>query len=394
LSPLTIEKYLEGYGGAKRVRYENALDSMWKKDIQSGIEIFVKDEPYIKEGSEPRCIFARNTSFNLIYGLFTKPLEELLMKHHEVTKSKNHTESGKLFGEKFMDNKYYYENDYSKFESCQRVEILIQIEFFIFLEMYPTQYHETIRRIFVQKLEKKCYSREGLNVYFEGCRGSGDSDTSLGNTLVNLCAIYYNFMRNGVKGTCMVDGDDSIIFSKYPIKNYFGELGLETKWQRRSYSWEIDYCSGRFLKISGNEFYYFRNPQKLLAGLRCYKESTRYNHNSYYYTLGVMMEKMYGNAFFYGKVGEFLRKFRAMKNTNYVCEIEEKLLERGKCMSTIERTIDNDIFETQFYMAFGYLEFEPKILYHVDSLKNRRMNREPRHIPKYRPEHEWLALRI
>ena len=289
LEPLNLTDFLSDYTSSMYKRYYDAIHKS-RISVSNKIEIFIKDEFYMDHSKPPRTIFARDYGFNAYYGRYTKPLEEIFMKHKSVAKGKNFVQRGQQFSNFYHEYAKYAENDFSKFEGCQTPELLKDTELKIFLALYPKCYHQEIKLLFKHKLQKKIFSREGMKADLIGCRGSGDMDTGLGNTIVNLIACKYNYKRNKISGNQIVDGDDGVLFYNgiSELKDYFHELGLDCKLVNRKNSTEIEFCSGKFLKINPTTFTFCQDPTKLLTSLQYYRDKTTYTLSSYYYTLGLM----------------------------------------------------------------------------------------------------------
>lgn len=392
LTPLTMLEFLNRYTGSKRTRYENAVANLYeKRELKSTIDIFIKDEFYLDQTKPPRCIYSRDYGFNALYGRYTIPIEEVLMKHPFVAKGKNYQQRSLMF--KNFYNKYtkYYENDYSKFESSQRPQLL-NIEMQVIKAMYPG-HNDQLDILNKLRITKNLRSRQGIKAKLYGCRGSGDMDTGLGNTILNLIAIYYTaYLSNAHHIAAIVDGDDAVIFSNRELIPRFSDLGFSCKFFERKDNTEIEFCSGRFLKINPCNYYFVQDPNKFLTGLTIYRPSKSYNSQSYYYTLGYMYRIIYGDLPFYSDISKLLLSNRKFKNTNFLKAVSEEF--QFKRPSGIGPTeIDDAIFSAQFRSAFNLspnttLKFNA----HLDEYVP-RMNRNSRYIVKYQDVYETIPLK-
>ncbi|QNS29659.1 RNA-dependent RNA polymerase, partial [Fig virus A] len=97
-------------------------------------------------------------------------------------------------------------------------------------------------------------------------RRSGASNTWIGNTLVTLSILcmYYDIRKFPL---ILVSGDDSLIYSYKPIKNYAtnvcNEIGFEMKFMQNA----VPYFCSKFLVQTGFRTVYVPDPYKLLVKL-------------------------------------------------------------------------------------------------------------------------------
>lgn len=395
LRTTSISDFLNTYTGALRTRYEKGVQRTFDKGIKSNIEIFIKDEFYW-ENKPPRTIFARDYGFNAIYGTITKPLEHLFMKHPEFAKGKNFEDRGKQFYDKWLRNKFMIENDFSKFESSQRSSLLRTIELRTYKNMFHIDEHPFIDNIFNLKLKKNISSREGIKTFVEGCRGSGDMDTSLGNGLLNYVACKYFLIKNNLGNleteNLIIDGDDSIIFTNR-IDNFvetFSEFGFDCKIITRTDYHDLDFCSGKFIKINTNQFYYIQNIDKLLNTLQFYRPKNNMNCEQYYYTLGIMFKNLYPNFPVFDQISNFLTSKRStfvksmLKTKKYeFANSRAKLLINRNLIASEIRTSFNINTALKLDLSTNKMPIEQKF---------RNVNKITKYIILYKAEYENIKL--
>jgi hypothetical protein len=390
----TIKEFLSTYKGNLRNRYEEGVKRTFEKGPKRNIDIFIKDEFYW-EDKPPRTIFSRDYGFNALYGTITKPLEHIFMQHSEFAKGKNFIERGKLFSDKYHRFKYMVENDFSKFESSQRSELLKLVELKLYLNVFEETEHEFIENIFEHKLNKEMSSREGIKAKLYGCRGSGDMDTSLGNGILNYVACKYFTMINNVceKDNLIIDGDDSIIFvnSIDNLTETFSDFGFECKLIIRKDYHDLDFCSGKFIKINQNQFYYVQNINKVLNTIQYYRLKNNMNKDQYYYTLGVMYSNLYPNFPIFKQLSENL-KFNRGININFVKSMTNLRKFEGADKLSIA-DFDLDLIRAEFRTSFD-INTQIEYNYNFNNLpkepKFSNVNKEKPYIVKYKPEYETI----
>lgn len=392
LTTITVKEFLETYRGNLRTRYENGVAKTYLKP-KNNIEIFIKDEFYW-ENKPPRTIFARDYGFNAIYGTITKPLEHLFMNHPEFAKGKNFVTRGHMFKEKFEKFKYFIENDFSKFESSQRVEVLTEIELRLYKNVFHDNEHALIERVFSQKLQKPISSREGINTTVYGCRGSGDMDTSLGNGILNYVACKYFTIKNCIeeKDNLIIDGDDSIIFTNsiHNIHETFSDFGFDCKLIIRKDYHDLDFCSGKFIKINTDQFYYVQNVNKMLDSIQYYQPKNNMSSKQYFYTLGVMYANLYPNFPIFRQISEYFS--RKSERVNFA-----KIMATGKLEHALNRAdieIDYDLVCAEFRTSFN-IDTTNVYDFQLATIPNdfdRTLNRETKFQVKYVEAYESIKI--
>lgn len=318
--PITIQEFLKDKKGKLATRYRNAYNKLYNnnydlKDI-SRMSAFIKSEKYNDESKSPRFIMGRDPMFNLLYGLYTTPMEHAFTKLPQVAKGKNFLERGRMFAD--MQGGWFLENDFSKFEGSQRLEVLV-IEKMLFKELLTPDEYKEYQLCWREKMTKKGYTQKGIKFSFQGCRGSGDMDTGLGNTLLNYVAMKYFLIKNGVPSDkFIVDGDDSVasIPASYrQYVNYFLDFGFDAKLMIKRDYHDVEFCSSNFIQITPGKFYQVQNLSKLLSNI-----GTILNPEfvpaagDYYASLGYMYQTCYKGIPIYEDLGRFLRGFAGDKH--------------------------------------------------------------------------------
>ncbi|AXN56987.1 1B protein/RdRp [Blackcurrant leafroll-associated virus 1] len=105
-----------------------------------------------------------------------------------------------------------------------------------------------------------------LGFSVENQRRSGASNTWVGNCLVTLgiLSLYYDVEKFDA---LFVSGDDSLIFSRKPIKNHAETICLETGFETKFMNPSVPYFCSKFLVFTGNRVVFVPDPYKLLVKL-------------------------------------------------------------------------------------------------------------------------------
>jgi len=318
--PITIQEFLRDKKGKLAGRYRNAYNQLYNnsydiKDI-SRMSAFIKSEKYNDESKSPRFIMGRDPKFNLLYGLFTTPMEHAFTHLPQVAKGKNFLERGQMFAD--LLGGWFLENDFSKFEGSQRLDVLV-IEKWLFRELLTPDEYEKYRMCWHEKMLKRGYTQKGIKFKFQACRGSGDMDTGLGNTLLNYVSMKYFLIKNGVPSDkFMVDGDDgvaSIPSSNKQYVNYFADFGFDAKLLIKKDYHDVEFCSSNFIQITPGKFYQVQNLTKLLSNIgTILNPEFVYSASDYYASLGYMYQTCYKGIPIYEDLGRFLRGFAGEKH--------------------------------------------------------------------------------
>jgi len=365
--PISLETFVTNKKGKLGNRYREAVKSV----LQDGfnlkrhniIKAFLKTEVFNEESKPPRNIMGRDTRFNLLYGLFTTPLEHAMMKVPGIMKGKNLKARGLCFQERIY-GEHYYEWDMSKFEASQREEILLHIELLLWKLLLTPEDHKLISQIFEAKMQKKGYFPTGLLFEFLFCRGSGDMDTGLFNTILNwVAAKYFEIKNNLPQNRFAVDGDDGVgsvprDMDKSSLKNTFVEFGFTAKLFYKTDYHDVDFCSGKFLMYNkSGDFTLVNNLNKVLNNVGFLK-THRFDHctGQYYSSLGYMYSILYPNFPIFSDLSKFLMSFsKAKVNTEILDFVNPMYSEIFKLEQNqlTKYDIDVEFMHSEYYLSFG-----------------------------------------
>lgn len=251
-APLSREQFVLSYTGRKAKVYAQALQSLYRQPLKvkdSHITAFIKVEKTnltVKPTSVPRIIQPRDPRFNVEVGRFLRPLEEEIFEainrtygHTTIFKGMNALKSGAIMREKWeqFSDPIAIGADATRFD--QHVsQAALSWEHSIYLACFTHGTgREWLAHLLKQQLTNKCkaYAEDGnLRYTTDGCRMSGDMNTSLGNCLL-MCAMIYVYAKSvGVRISLANNGDDCVIImeardlKKFSanLHDYFLKLGF------------------------------------------------------------------------------------------------------------------------------------------------------------------------
>lgn len=320
--PITLNEFLDKKKGALGKRYTRAATQVsqvgFDLEKHSRMTAFIKNEIY-NECKPPRMIMGRDPRFNLIYGLFTTALEHAMVRLPQISKGRSFFGRGEQFFNQVFGADIL-ECDCSKFEATQRQGLLAHVELGIWKRLLEEPDYRIIRQLWIAKMRKRGHTLNGVYFDFWGCRGSGDMDTGLFNTLLMYVACrYFEIINNTGKGNFVCDGDDNLV--KIPIGqpyvNTFSQFGFDAKLIRRHDYHDASYCSGKFIQWAPGKFMYAQDLRKLMNNLRVFRK-TKFQHckSQYYHSLGYMYKRLYGNLPLYRNISKFLLRNTTNQHVN------------------------------------------------------------------------------
>jgi hypothetical protein len=230
------------------------------------------------------------------------------MGHPCFSKGKDYFQRGDQFSPAHtMD---IMENDFSKFDATQRPELLTKIELTFLKAFYPATYHEELELLHQAKLIKAGRTTNGVRFSFYGCRGSGDMDTGLFNTIINYLSLRYLQESNGLpRLTMAVDGDDSLMALPRGCvpRLTFHEFGLSAKVSIKHHWSDVEYCSAKFIEYAPGKFFLCPNLRKLFNTIGvCQNEKFAECLGQYYYSLGFMYKVMFPGVPIFSELSSFM----------------------------------------------------------------------------------------
>lgn len=370
--PLTLNEFLEQKSGRLRTRYYEACQKLmnnpnFKFTSIAQITAFIKKEimPLDENGQlkVPRSIMGRDPRFNLLYGLYTTALEDAMMHLPQVTKGKTPKALGEAFRERIL-SETIGEGDCSKFEGSIRLFHLRWEDDLARFVLNDSEYR-IFHACWVAKLRKKGHYLDGTPFDFWYCRGSGDMDTGLFNTMINwIMCRYFELVNNLGHQAFFVNGDDNLINlqGKRDLVDTFSILGFDCKFAVKTTVQSVEYCSGYFIEIKPGEYLYAHKLDKLLSNVFVIKNTQFQNClGEYYATLGTMYKKIYGNVPIYSNLAElFLRSAAQSKHRFFNKRMYDELgiYHLAQATEDIECDVAQTLADISLASGYAFAELE------------------------------------
>lgn len=268
-TPIPLDSFPGLYEGRRRTVYQNAVDSLYARPVErrdAELTTFVKAEKLNlekKPDPAPRVIQPRTPRYNSCVGVYLKPLEAKVCKgiaevfgETTVMKGLNSAEQGELMSRKW--NKFKRPVavglDAKRFDQHVSVDAL-KFEHSCYLGCFPAFYRKELRKLLSWQLvnKGKGVASDGTIPYqVDGCRMSGDMNTSLGNCLL-MCSMVHAYMRHcGISRyeLCNNGDDCTVIFEQSELDRFmtglvawFLDMGFQMEVETPVYDLEgIEFC--------------------------------------------------------------------------------------------------------------------------------------------------------
>lgn len=230
-----MEDYPSLFTGSKRTVYERAVETLRTVPLVWGdflIRAFVKREK-VNTAKDPRLIQPRSARFNVCLGRFLKKSEKVILKGVDrafgdtvVAKGMTQSQVGELAASKwsrFLDP-VAVSLDAARFDKHVSPAMLAGFEH----RLYNGYFKDAeVSQLLEAQLRNRGYIyAEGHRVDYtvDGCRMSGDVNTSLGNTLIMCGLVHAWCKRQGIASDAYAllnNGDDSVVFMDRRTLPYF-----------------------------------------------------------------------------------------------------------------------------------------------------------------------------
>jgi len=269
LLPLSAEDFVNLYTGRRRVLYAKAAEEFIRSGVKpkhSHIKAFVKAEKIFitdKPDPAPRIIQPRNPVFNVAVGRFLKHAEKPLFKSigkvfggQTVYKGMNALATARKLREAWeqFTHPVAVGLDASRFDQHVSREAL-EWEHTIWPALFRgADDRKTLKSLLKQQLHNSgvAYADDGRIRYsVDGCRMSGDMNTSSGNCLI-MCGLVWSYCRGaGLERYRLANnGDDCIVICEKhdlhmldDLPKWFMSMGFKMKVESPVMSFErIDFC--------------------------------------------------------------------------------------------------------------------------------------------------------
>jgi hypothetical protein len=277
-----MEQFISSYRGAKQLAVRAAADSLSSRPISiddARLKTFVKAEKLnlsSKSDPAPRVIQPRDPRYNCVVGPYLKAHEHNVYRAiadvwggPTVMKGMNAVEQAAALLDMWSEipDPCGIGLDASRFD--QHVSIpALEFEHSIYNAMFGDK---ELREALTWQLKNHgvAYCPDGRVKYrVNGCRMSGDMNTSLGNCLL-MCALVFTLCQElGVKARLANNGDDCMLILsrkdagtvRKRVQEWFLEFGFTMKVEDTVYEFErIEFCQTRPVFAAGR-YVMCRNP--------------------------------------------------------------------------------------------------------------------------------------
>lgn len=220
--PVTPEEFVDSYRGRKRTLYANYLEEYLENGVQrmhAAFRTFMKVEK-VPTTKSPRTIQPRSPIFNIGLGRYLKHAEKPIFRaisrvfrqKYTVFKGMNAVEMAtelKELWDEFSDP-VALGIDASRFDASVDIGLLEHEH-----SLYNSLFHDKeLARLLGMQLNNvgAAYCHDGIVRYkVQGGRGSGDMNTSLGNSYLMCALIWVWLQRCGVHARLANNGDDCVL---------------------------------------------------------------------------------------------------------------------------------------------------------------------------------------
>lgn len=300
LRALSRQEAVKQLNPSKRRRYEAAFRTLQKRELDARdarISMFVKADKLDGIGEEerkPRAIQGREPTFNLEIARFLKPIEHKLMgwkgprrgvvRSRIFAKGLNNSQRAKLIIEKTKKfrNPVVVCVDASSWDAS-----VTSVHLKICHSLYRAGLNSSsFAKLLEYQLLNWGKSHHGHEYLISGNRMSGDLDTGIGNSLLNILVFATAMSILGVtKWDFLCDGDDALVFVEggdldpAELNRVCKDLGFSLTGGPVDVStgnfWDIEFCRSHPIWTPGNGWIMCRNMQRAVD---CFGFTHRYAH--------------------------------------------------------------------------------------------------------------------
>lgn len=293
---MSTEEFLGFYSGRKLVRYKEAAESLAVRPLEakdSWLSTFVKAEKLClskKPDPAPRVIQPRSPRFNVELGRYLRHSEKYLFKAIDSLFGGRTVFKGINADEQGVEMEHIWNGfrdpvaigmDASRFDQHVSRDALC-FEHKVWCDMFPHAQRKDLQKLLDQQITNKGIARcpDGeIRYVVEGCRMSGDMNTSSGNCLIMCSTVWEWCRKQGIaKFRLANNGDDCVVFMERcdehkflnGCREYYKDLGFTMKIEEPVYTLEhVEFCQARPVSVSG-EYRMVRNlHQSVSKDLHC-----------------------------------------------------------------------------------------------------------------------------
>lgn len=284
----TYDEFLLSCRPSKRTLYAQAVASLLQRPLSkedARITTFVKAEKIdlqTKDDPAPRLIQPRQPRYNAWVGRYIKAAESRIYAAIDGVWGRETVMSGYNALDVARHLRGHWDQwddtvaiglDASRFDQHVSSQAL-EWEHSVYNQLYKCP---KLREVLKWQLSNQCtaLTPEGKVLYtVDGCRMSGDMNTSLGNKLI-MCGLVWQYCQEaGVKATLANNGDDCVLFVRRrsvsrvidTLPGWFLRYGFTMKVEDPVDVFEqIEFCQQRPVEVEAGRWLMTRSPEKGLA---------------------------------------------------------------------------------------------------------------------------------
>lgn len=266
LNPTTIVNrwvYPQLYTGRKRTIYERAVESLKRRGISSKdaiVNTFVKAEKVIFKvtGMVPRVIQPRSARYNVEVGRYLKLFEKELLRGFErtfgytvIVKGKNATQTATCMRESWdqFREPMGVGLDASRFDQHVSKDAL-RFEHSVYNSIFTDAYLSELLEMQLVNQGRAYINGHKVAYTTNGCRMSGDMNTSMGNCMLMSLIVLGYCESIGLNARLVNNGDDCVLIVEKNniqklegIDKWFLDFGFKlTREEAVSVFEEIEFC--------------------------------------------------------------------------------------------------------------------------------------------------------
>lgn len=263
--PLSKEQFLKTYSGRRLALYKRAAARYEQRGVKpkdARIRSFLKIEGFTKRGAVPRIIQPRNPRlpvYGYALGRYIKIYEKVFMSmikrvtgYRVIVKGLDPRKRAELLRRHWdvFGDPVVLAMDASRFD--QHVSrAALRWEHAMWLQLCPSKYREELKMLLDMQLRNVCTAScpQGTVSYVtDGCRMSGDMNTSGGNCMLMASMLLQYAHDREVVVRVANDGDDSLVIMDRRDLVRFRE-GLEEWFDNLGFAMEVEDVQDRFERI-------------------------------------------------------------------------------------------------------------------------------------------------
>lgn len=281
------QQVCDRFTSAKKKLYEQAMESLKSRPLERSdayTTAFVKAEKINrsrKVDPAPRLIQPRSVRYNVELGSYLRLNEHRMLVAIDrvfgsttVMKGLNVEQVGSSIAKKWamFGSPVGIGLDASRFDQHCSIQAL-EYEHSFYTAVFPNDKH--LQKMLGWQLHNKGWGNavDGTIKYeVEGCRMSGDINTSLGNCII-MCGLVYTYLKEkGVTAELVNNGDDNVIICETndmdklsDIGEWFLQKGYTLVLEEPVYELEkVEFCQSQPINVGGH-YKMVRQPKNCLA---------------------------------------------------------------------------------------------------------------------------------